>query len=89
MTCNDCNDGRARGNNFLLTQSSPGGSTGVGSFRPGKLMYNLHTAIIIYYYDDGRDNNNSENENGPRLMTIGPRCFGCPVEDITVLHCGG
>jgi len=52
-------------------------------------MYNLHTAIIIYYYDDGRDNNNSENENGPRLMTIGPRCFGCPVEGITVLHCGG
>jgi hypothetical protein len=61
MTCNDCNDGRARGNNFSLNTVQSRGSTAVGSFRPGKLMYNLHTAII-YYYDDGRDNNNSEME---------------------------
>jgi len=46
MTCNDCNDGRARGNNFQSpTTQSRGNGTAVGSFRPGKSRYN-------FIYDD-------------------------------------
>lgn len=53
-----CNNGRTRGNNFQSPKHTAVQGQ-LGPFRRRKLMYNLHTAIMVCYNDE-RNHNNSE-----------------------------